>query len=104
MVSELIEMGFPVDSVISAVVSAKMNKEQAVLQLLDPDYRPHDPSSLSSATAATPTNVAGGSSNQSHHSRHYLGMPVKKSKKKDDQAHKNASKKNGLSSYLSAKH
>ncbi|CDS42305.1 hypothetical protein EmuJ_001000850 [Echinococcus multilocularis] len=36
MVSELCEMGFPLDSVILAVQSSGMDKEEAVLRLLDP--------------------------------------------------------------------
>lgn len=36
MVSELSEMGFPLDSVILAVQSSGMDKEEAVLRLLDP--------------------------------------------------------------------
>ena len=41
MATELTEMGFPLDSVISAVGSTNMNKEEAVQQLLDLEKPSH---------------------------------------------------------------
>ncbi|VDK38641.1 unnamed protein product [Taenia asiatica] len=89
MVSELSEMGFPLDPVISAVQSSKMDKEEAVLRLLDlekhSDATP-SPSYASNNVGFPQGNVLDAMARQGG----------RKSKKKEKKPH--------LSSYLHARH
>ncbi|VDM18567.1 unnamed protein product, partial [Hydatigera taeniaeformis] len=89
MVSELSEMGFPLDSVISAVLSSKMDKEEAALHLLDSGK--HSDGMPSSTCASN--NVALPQSNILDAMVRQAG---KKSKKKLRKSH--------LSSYLNVRH
>ncbi|KAL5962413.1 Ubiquitin-associated protein 1 [Taenia solium] len=89
MVSELSEMGFPLDSVVSAVQSSKMDKEEAVLRLLDSEK--HSDVTPSPSYASNNVGFPQGSVSDA--------MPRqggRKSKKKEKKPH--------LSSYLHARH
>lgn len=82
MVSELCEMGFPMNSVLTAVRGSNMNKEEAVMFLLDPSGSP---------SSATPSQQH---SSQNHHSHLLEALATRKGKKK----------KKSYMSYLHAKH
>ncbi|VDL40943.1 unnamed protein product [Hymenolepis diminuta] len=83
MVSELCEMGFPMNSVLKAVRASNMNKEDAVTFLLDPSGSP---------SSATPPQQR---SSQNHHSHLLEALATRKGKKKE---------KKSYMSYLHAKH
>lgn len=88
MVSELSEMGFPLDSVVLAVRSSNVDKEEAVLRLLDSgkhfDTTP-SPSYASNSSGFPRGNILDAMTRQ-------VGRKIKKKEKKH------------LSSYLHARH
>ncbi|KAM3181786.1 hypothetical protein ACTXT7_013686 [Hymenolepis weldensis] len=83
MVSELCEMGFPMNSVLKAVRASNMNKEEAVMFLLDPSGSP---------SSVTPSQQH---SSQNHHPHLLEALATRKGKKKE---------KKSYLSYLHAKH
>ncbi|VDO03313.1 unnamed protein product [Rodentolepis nana] len=87
MVSELCEMGFPIDSVLTAVRTSNMSKEEAVMHLLDPN---------ANSSNATPPRQ-----HSSHH--HYPHLLESLSTQGISRKSKKKEKKSYLS-YLHAKH
>lgn len=117
-------MGFPLESVFAAVQSASLNKEQAVLTLLDPQSSPHLTPTPAAHTHQEGTTSSSSKSllahknqhqQQQHHRLHRAGivrhpglLPLKKSgKSKEDKKRSSSSGSasgSGVSTSLSTKH